>query len=164
MLMVNHLVGFGAGGGVVLIPLAAFSGGTASASTEASGLEAASKAFDGTTSGANYWLANNTTGAPPQWLKYDLGAGNAKALTTTTLYIHGDVNGRGAKDFSIQASNDNSTWTTLYTPTQIAAGTTPITQSYSFSCDDNYRYYRLYFTSAWRATASYSIAIIEWTP
>lgn len=90
-------------------------GGTASASSEAFGWVAAN-AFDGTTSG-NGWIGSNDLVAPPQWLKYDFGSGNDKDIVefkvATRSGAVGVDRGQWPRDFALQYSDNNSTWTTL---------------------------------------------------
>lgn len=63
------------------------------------------------------------------------------------------------KNFKIQASNDNSTWTDLYT------GVYPNTQGYKFSINLNnntaYLYYRIYVIDNYDSTENYYIRINE---
>jgi len=76
----------------------------ASASSEASGYPA-SYAFNDNV--GQKWQASS--GTQPQWLKYDLGVGNAVTGTRIRMQIH---NIR-AMNFYIQASNNDSDWVDL---------------------------------------------------
>ncbi|UYB51140.1 discoidin domain-containing protein [Xanthomonas sp. AM6] len=73
------------------------------------------EAFDQIYSGGNSWYTN--TGASlPQWLKYDFGAGNAVEVREFVIIRAPDevgVAGRFPRDFVLQGSNDNATWTDL---------------------------------------------------
>lgn len=82
-------------------------GGTASASAIYGAGYNADKAFDG--DAATYWYA--ALGTPPAWLKYDFGSGNDKTVTGFTLRGGYAVNTSSApKDFALQYSDDNATW------------------------------------------------------
>lgn len=92
----------------------AATGGTASASTQyTSSTGSARQAFDGNTTGvSNGWVTAGGS-ALPSWLKYDFGAGNAKTLVEIRLYNQTDQYTRPPKDFVVQASNDDTTWTDI---------------------------------------------------
>jgi len=62
------------------------------------------------------------------------------------------------KDFKIQASNDNATWTDLYSGTHANNG---LKEYYSFANSTAYRYYRVYITTNYRADAYVAIYEIE---
>jgi hypothetical protein len=96
-------------------------GGTASASSEASGWTAAN-AFDGLTTdtGAfNGWLAYYFSGSDGfgsfPWLMYDFGAGNEKDIQEIVIFAPG-TGGMGANElptaWDFQYSDDNVRWTT----------------------------------------------------
>lgn len=82
----------------------------ASASSELSGNYAAWRAFDHAVLGGGFIWSNlsGTTG----WLKIDLGSGNGIAITSFKLTA-GDTANRTPKNFTLQASNDDSSYSTL---------------------------------------------------
>jgi hypothetical protein len=122
-------------------------GMTATASSDAgSGFEA-SKAIDDNTSTA--WSSSGS--GQPCWLKVDFGAGNAKTINSYSIRARSSFEGRAPKDFTLQGSNDDSTWTDLDVESGIWGYSTYPTLYFSrFSKGKNttaYRYYRLYITS-----------------
>jgi|GEM_PF-5694311 len=92
--------------------------GTASASTEWSGSDAAAEAFNGTFgSGSDAWASQNGA-AMPQWIRYDFGSGTSPDITSVNIHARGSVDtGQAPKDFSIQWSDDGSSWTTAWSVT-----------------------------------------------
>jgi hypothetical protein len=88
-------------------------GGTASASSTGEG--SAANLLD--TSNTSNWVSS---GALPQWWKVDLGSGNDKDITFVKLVGRRDgawASDQCPKDFSLQYSDDNSSWTTLFSVT-----------------------------------------------
>ncbi|MBL0420518.1 discoidin domain-containing protein [Ramlibacter sp. AW1] len=83
-------------------------GGTASASG-VDGINAAANAFDNNTS--TRWYSSGTL---PSWIKYDFGAGNAKDIVEFAGKSPG-VAQYTPRDFELQYSDDNSSWTPLIT-------------------------------------------------
>jgi hypothetical protein len=88
--------------------------GTATASTGSN----PARAFDNLLTSGNGW--GPAGAAPAPWLRYDLGAGNAKVvrqylvgsyITTTSTAA------RSAKDWKLQGSHDGVVWTDLHTVT-----------------------------------------------
>ena len=126
-----------------------FTGGTASDDDPYPGPNYdASKAFDGSV--ITRWSTAGTT-PMPHWIKYDLGVGNEKMIRALRVYAR--LNDMSSWTF--EASNNNSTWTTLYT------GITLLTEGwhlFNFSNDTNYRYYRINITSP---TDDYYASIYE---
>ncbi|MBZ9934342.1 discoidin domain-containing protein [Mesorhizobium sp. BR1-1-5] len=84
-------------------------GGTASASDASFG--AAANAFDGNP--ATVWRANSATAT----ITYDFGSGNAKDIQQVVIKAFPTVPTESPKDFTIQYSDDSSSWTTLATIT-----------------------------------------------
>lgn len=96
------------------------------------------KAFDGNTSSTR-WDSVEGSSAGTQWISVDLGA--VKNITSVDLYWDA-----GAKAYSIQTSNDNVNWTTIYSTTSgIAYGHAALT-----GLKGSGRYVRMYGTQ--RAT------------
>lgn len=85
--------------------------GTASASSVFDSGYTADKAFQNDTTGAIglQWYASPIT--YPQWLMWDFGAGNDKAIIELMLFCPNTTYNGYVKDFSFQYSDDNSTWT-----------------------------------------------------
>lgn len=111
----------------------------ASASTEFPGFNAW-KAFDGST--ATMWAANSVTSGI---LEIDLGSGNACKLSGYTILFYDGNRTRAPKNFTMQGSNDNSTWTTVDTETGVT--TWNLLNSFSASGSLSYRYFRLNITT-----------------
>jgi hypothetical protein len=106
-------------------------GGTVSAISEQNG--SAYKACDNNS--GTQWYATHNTG----WWKYDFGAGNEKQINGFS------INSYNTKTYSyltIYGSNDNSTWTQLYTESSVSV-TGGVVYSYSFTLSDPYRYVRI---------------------
>ncbi len=91
-----------------------YTGATYSASSSLSGY-AVGNAFDGSTS--TIW---HTDGAPESaWIQVQLAS--ASKITSFAITPRTDQNDR-LNAFTLQGSNDGSTWTTLYTGTNTASG------------------------------------------
>jgi hypothetical protein len=71
----------------------------------------ASSAFDN--SNSTTWFTNIGTNHLPQWIGWDFGAGNSKDIVEFSLTCW--AWNENPRDFLFQYSDDNSTWTTLYT-------------------------------------------------
>lgn len=104
------------------------------------------KAFDGDIGSQQYWLGTN---AGVDWLKLDCGSGNLYTLTSYSLQVNTipEAN-RAPNDWTMEGSNDDSTWSTLDTVTNEASWTSGETRT--FTCDTAttaYRYFRLNITS-----------------
>ena len=106
---------------------------TATASSLENASFTASAAVDGNT--GTRW---SSAFSDPQWLEVDLGS--AQAICQVSL----DWEAAYATAFQIQVSNDNSTWTTIYSTTTGTGGNQTLTAS------GNGRYIRMYGTA--RAT------------
>jgi YVTN family beta-propeller protein len=87
------------------------------------------------------WLARNPTG----WVTYQLA--KPKAVVQYSLTSANDSPGRDPKDFTLQGSNDGSTWTDLDKRTGQRFDSRYITKSYTFTNTTAYRYYRLNVTA-----------------
>jgi len=92
------------------------SGGTPSADSTLGGFPA-SNAFDGNNSTS--WISGS--GAYPHWIKYDFGAGNEKDIVEMAVAGRLDSSSAFAyqspRDFTLDYSDDDSSWTTLITVT-----------------------------------------------
>ncbi len=120
--------------------------GTATADSDAGAGHLPSGAFDNTLT--LIWTSANT--AHPHWLKYDFGVGNSYVVTQYTIQARNDgFQSRTPKDFKIQGSNDDSSWTDLDIQTGITYGNGEKKTFNTFSEGNNttsYRYYRIYST------------------
>jgi hypothetical protein len=93
----------------------AATGGTASASST-NGVNVASRAFDGTTSSANYWQSGISaflSSYGREYLQYDMGAGNGIDVVEMRLYFDGTASGSTTypSDFALLYSDDGVRWT-----------------------------------------------------
>jgi hypothetical protein len=95
-----------------------------------------SEAFDG--SASTFW---DSDGSAPQYLQWDMGAGQSAVVTRygLTPYVPFGPN-YAPTGWTFQGSNDASSWTTLDTE---SGQTLSATQYYSISNSTAYRYYRL---------------------
>jgi len=112
---------------------------------------------------ATRWASANT--AFPHWWKYDLGAGVAKAVFKLNIFTYKDANGAAVKNFTLQGSNDNINWTTVYTG--ICADLSSRWQDFTFSNSIAYRYYKINLTDNYRndnCVSFYEIEIMEVVP
>lgn len=123
-------------------------GGTATASDQYSALYDPPKGADGNQ--GSWW---ESTGNPPHWWKYQFTA--AKAVTKARLLLGHTL---GLKDFTIDGSNDNTNWTTVYTG-QAAQSTA--WQEFTFTNATAYLYMRLNGTTVWVATNSFRFVEVE---
>ena len=104
------------------------------------------KACD-STPGTTAWWAS---AAAPQWLKYDFGSGKAVHLHSLVLE-RGSSTGVMINAFTLEGSDNNSTWTTVLTSNAAnAAGS----QVFAPAVSVGYRYYRLTATSTHSSTPS----------
>lgn len=112
--------------------------GTATASSTYVGYSP-SNAFDN--NGSTFWTSASGANLP-QWICYNFGT--YKRITAVSFSSRDDGQ---IKDFSIQASNDTIAWTTLLSAT---AANNANKQTWLFTNEGYYQYYRLYVTSKWR--------------
>lgn len=134
-------------------------GGTVSAQSYYTGGYEASKAVDGVLQqddgSTNRWMSS--TDGPPWWLKYDFGSGNEKAIESIGIH-HREAasSARAPQDFDIQYSDDDSSWTTLWSVTgetgwgdlEYRRFNNPDTEpSYSGSPWGSHSYWRIYVQS-----------------
>ncbi len=138
------------------------SSGTASDSQNSSGTEGADKAFDGLATTKWYNGGTAPTVAAPVWLGYDFGAGNAWAIARYDITSASDVQGRDPKDWTVQGSNDGSTWTNVDTRSGEVFATRAQTKQYLVNSQARFRYYRLYITSNYGGS-SYGVQLAELT-
>lgn len=120
-------------------------GGTPSASSDQAsfGREAA-KAFDDDTN--TRWQANSTV---PQWLKYQFAQAQPVSKVRINPYLYSGS--ASIRAFTVQGSNDDSAWTTLYT------GEHPDSSGwhdFAFSNSTAYLYVKIDITTTWSANPS----------
>jgi len=115
-------------------------------STENPPFQYAYQAFDGVLN--TKWFSNHAT---PCWLQYDYGTGNSSVVTgywlTTSDFGLTDAVNRAPKDWTLQGSNNGSTWTNLDPRTGETFTDRNQTKFYSFTNTTAYRYYRLNVTA-----------------
>ncbi len=99
------------------------------------------KAFDNNI--GSYW-ESWAYWAPTDWIKYNFGAGNEKRIGQYRISASSSY--KVPQTWYFQGSNDDSTWTNLDYRTGQSWATTRAWNTYTFSNDNNYRYYRLYIT------------------
>jgi len=111
-------------------------GGTASASTTFSG-QLSSLAFDANNS--TYWNGtssfNGTTGlltGAEEWLKYDLGPGNDKAIIEFAITCAGNIF-QAPRAFKLQYSDDGVNWANLIAVTNQSGWALGQTRSFTYS-------------------------------
>lgn len=117
----------------------------ASASTTV-GINDAYSAFDGNIPAWPYWLGSNSG---VDWLKLDLGSGFSKKLLSYSIQVNAIPEpDRAPKNWTMEGSNDNSTWDALDTRTNQTSWTSG--QIRNFVCatyTTQYRYFRLNITA-----------------
>ncbi len=115
-----------------LTDLVFLTGGTITVSADRGGYELA-KSYDGTA--LTRWATPD--GVTTGWWKYDLGAGNAKVLTLFDLLA---VSSERPHAFTVEGSNDNSSWDTLLSTNGANVATW---QTFAVTNTTAYRYYRM---------------------
>ncbi len=123
-------------------------GGTATASDQYSALYEAPKAADGNQ--GSWW---ESTGNPPHWWQYQFTA--AKTVTKVRLLLGHAL---GLKDFTVDGSNDNANWTTIYTG---QAAQSVAWQEFTFANTAAYLYIRLNGATVWVAGNSFRFVEVE---
>ncbi|MNO17907.1 F5/8 type C domain protein [compost metagenome] len=119
-------------------PVSVTVGGTVTASSTSSPSgEEKEKAFDGNPS--TKWLITTNSG----WIQYKFGTGVTQTVTSYSITSANDVPGRDPKNWTLQGSNNGTSWTTLDTRTNEAFATRFLKKTYTFSNTTAYAYYRL---------------------
>ncbi|GII34268.1 LamG-like jellyroll fold domain-containing protein [Planotetraspora mira] len=113
--------------------------GAVTASAENAPNETAANLKDGNSS--TKWLAFSATG----WVTYQLA--KPAVVVQYALTSANDSPGRDPKDFTVQGSNDGSSWTDLDTQTGQTFSGRFATNTYSFTNKTAYAYYRLNVTA-----------------
>ncbi len=123
-------------------------GGTASASEEATG-KPASNAFDDNNS--TYWSNDGNLSA---WLRYDFGDENGKVIAKYRIYFEGSHYDSSPSDWTFRASNDLASWTTLDTQSGVTWSSNGW-KEFVFPNGNRYRYYELLITDNQGTTDNY---------
>ena len=109
---------------------------TPSNTSSCSSSEGPGKAIDGTTANNSKWCLNSAT----LWLRLDLKASyQVTSFTVRHAGAGGEYSGYNTRDFTIQVSNDGSTWSTVWTVT----GNTANVSSRTLPAPASARYVRL---------------------
>jgi hypothetical protein len=119
----------------------------ASASSSLNSNYQAYEAFNGLLQGNQFWIG---TGGGTDWLELDLGSGNAAILNTYSIQSPsiGGEDLHQPKNWTMQGSNDNSTWTTVDTRTNQTSWGASQTRVYVCATQTTaYRYFRLNITA-----------------
>jgi glucose/arabinose dehydrogenase len=126
----------------------------ATASAQCASAEGPARAVNGTWNGGNSdkWCAPGATG----WLRVDLGT----VASIGDVVVHhagdgGESTGYNTKNFAIQVSDDDATWTTVSTVTNNTANNTTNTLNVSG------RYVRLNVTASGTSTADPAVRVYE---
>lgn len=119
------------------------------------GAEVAARAIDGNTT--SYW----TTTTLPAWIRFELAA--AAVATGYTIRRRDDAPTTNPATWTVEGSNDGSSWTTLDTQTGITWGVAGENKAFSFTNTTPYLYYRL-SVSATAGHAALSVAEFALTP
>lgn len=91
-------------------------------------------------------------------LDYDI----AQRLDAYTLTSANDADGRDPKDWTIQASNDSTTWTVLDTKVGELFDTRQQTKRYDYTNKDTYKFYRIAITATRGSTTGGLFQLAEW--
>lgn len=91
----------------------------------------------------------SASGNPTGIVTVDLGVDNAKVANIYVIYPYHVVSteGRSPKTWTLEASNNNSDWTTLDTRTNITGWTAGTGKIFEMDNTTSYRYYRLNVTA-----------------
>ena len=114
-------------------------------------------AMDGNGSNTNCWnsVAASATGAYTEWIKIKM----ANPIKITKMFMRvGATNLSSSMTATIQGSNNDSTWTDLYT---ISASQTAMTEVV-LNNTNYYLYYRIYFTTQNASKDSSVFTVYEW--
>ena len=113
------------GGGVDI----STAGKTYAASASLGGAYTAAAAFNGSINGTSYWAAN-AGGSLPQWLSIDFGSAVTVGRVDIGLSTSASAS-EAPRNFDIQSSDNNSTWTTRKSVT--AQTFTPLGTRFQFA-------------------------------
>lgn len=100
----------------------------------------------------NFYPRWSISKTPPFILNIDFGENNEKEVNSYSITIINSsnypstINGSYPKNWTLQGSNNNSTWDTLDTQSNINFGTT-VTLKFNINSSKSYRYYKLNITN-----------------
>lgn len=114
------------------------------------------KSIDGNT--ATLWESNN--GAGFHWVKYDLGVGVTKSAGELTLLYDDPPNQWNFKDFTLQYSDDGTSWTSIATSTR--ASSTAV-EAFDYDNTTPHRYFRVLVESSYNPATDFYAPISELT-
>ena len=107
----------------------------------------ASQAFDNQYTTNDIWFSD-LAGGFPQWLKYDFGSGNGKAVTRYRIFYYDAYNqGYNPGTWQFQGSNNDVDWDTLDSQAGYTSWTYNTWKTFNISNTTAYRYYRIYITA-----------------
>lgn len=113
------------------------------------GGEVCTKAHNGNT--ADGWLSTNT--AFPHWISFDLGVGVTALPAKVRIAPYADVLGAMFKNFTVQGSNDDSNYFTIYSGLASNTTTSGVFQDFEFTATTTaYRYFKFNFADSFNAT------------
>ena len=96
----------------------------------------------------NYWdsYSNIPSVSVPQWLQTDFGSGNAKTVNSYSVRIYAGALNYQPADWTLQGSNNGSSWSVLDTRSSIVWSVAGQTKIFTVATPGSYRYYRLSVT------------------
>jgi hypothetical protein len=119
-------------------PVSLTTGGTvAVSSTNSPAAEAKEKAFD--SDSMTKWLVFANTG----WIQYQFGGSASYIVKSYKITSANDTPTRDPKDWTLKGSINGTTWTTLNTQTNQTFASRYQTNTYTFTNNTAYNYYRL---------------------
>ncbi len=121
-----------------------FVDGTPSVSSSYSNFYDASKGVDGDMS--TRWSSGSNT--LPEYFKYDLGPGLTKKINKISIWPYYDGQGGEIQDFTIQGSNNDSSYDIIYTGLIVTGSNNE--QDFVFANSNAYRYYKMEITTNYR--------------
>ena len=129
-------------------------GGTATADNSWDANYVASKAFDNDET-TTRWSSTDT--AMPHWIKYNFGDGIVWIIRKLRLKPWAGSPAQ-VKDFTLQGSNNDSNWTTIYTGQAADNGNW---QDFIFTNTIAYRYYLVNITTSYYQPTTNAVSITE---
>ncbi len=134
----------------------------ASASTEYDSNSRAWKAFDGSTADYPTGSYYSTGGLNAAWVQIQLDA--ARWLASYKITNRGNVTDASPKDWTLQGSNNGSTWTTVDTQTGINWASTSLEKTFTIASGSrgSYSYWKLDVTAVQVAASGVGISEIKY--
>ncbi len=119
--------------------------GTASASTHYTGRDAFNAFQEAAYTSSNGWISDGSS--LPQWLQYQFASAQTIAQYTITPWCSDTFPSRSPNTWTLEGSNDGSSWTTLDTQTAWTAWVFAAPAFFTLSAPATYSYFRLYVTA-----------------